>query len=120
LGYSEAKLPNDGFSFVDTLEDACVPGEFLLELAGYRYYEPSLSEIDIGSPVLLERERTNEFDPNAVKATHRDRKIGYINRLQAPAVGRWVDEGRVSAVLERLNGKPEKPRAFLFVRARGQ
>jgi len=32
LGYSGAKLPSDGFSIVNSLEDACVPSEFLIEL----------------------------------------------------------------------------------------
>jgi hypothetical protein len=116
LGYSEAKLPSDGFSLVDTLEDACIPSEFLLELAGYRHYPPSLTAADLGAPVSIEREPTNLYDPFAVVVHYEGRTIGYINRLQAPVVGRWVSENRVSAVLDRLNGRSDKPRAYIFLR----
>lgn len=32
----------------------------------------------IGSPVTLEREPTNQYDPNAVKVILKDKHIGYI------------------------------------------
>ena len=115
LAYSEAKLPSDGFSLVNTLEDAAVPSEFLLELAGYRHLEPSLTERDIGATVSLIPEPTNPYDPNAVTVQYGDKIIGYINRLQAPTVAQWIINDQVSAVLERLNGRPDKPRAFIFL-----
>jgi hypothetical protein len=116
LGYSEAKLPSDGFSLVNPLDDAGTPNEFLLELAGYRHHEPSLTKSDIGAVVDLVPEPTNPFDQNAVAIRYGSRTIGYINRLQAPVVGKWVQENRAFAVLEKLNGTPAKPRAFIFLR----
>jgi hypothetical protein len=41
-----------------------------------------------------------------------------VNRFQAPTVGRWLDTREVSASLLRLNGTPDKPRAFVFLRVR--
>jgi hypothetical protein len=116
LAYSEAKLPSDGFSLVDTLADANVPSEFLLELAGYRHRNPSLTNSDMGAVVTLVSEPSNAYDPNAVAIQYLGKAIGYINRLQAPTVRGWVDEERTSAVLEKLNGTPDKPRAFIFLR----
>jgi hypothetical protein len=116
LGYSEAKLPSDGFSLVNPLDDAGTPNEFLLELARYRHHEPSLVKNDIGASVDLVPEPTNAFDPNAVAIQYGLRTIGYINRLQAKVVGKWVQQNRASAVLEKLNGTPNKPRAFIFLR----
>jgi hypothetical protein len=118
LGYSEAKLPSDGFSLVDTLSEKPAPFEFLFEVAGYRYYDPSLSGDDIGSEVVMEHEPSNEFDPGAVMLKVSGKKIGYINRLQAPAVLSWVRQRRVRTAVEKLNGNSEKPRAFVFMYVR--
>jgi hypothetical protein len=116
LGYSEAKLPSDGFSLVNPLNDAVTPSEFLLELAGYRHRDPSLMNNDIGAAVALVPEPANAFDPNAVAIQYLSKTIGYINRFQALTVVGWINNNRVSAVLEKLNGKPDKPRAFIFLR----
>jgi hypothetical protein len=115
LGYSEAKLPSDGFSLVDALDDVQGPSEFVWEIAGYRHYR-GLTEAEVGSPVTLDLDPNNPFDPNAVQIRHKGRTIGYINRLQAPVVREWVQAGRVTASIERLNGTPERPKAFIFVR----
>ena len=116
LGYSEAKLPSDGFSLVNPLDEVGIPNEFLFELAGYRHHEPSLTKSDMGAAVALVPETANPFDPNAVVIQYKGKTIGYINRLQAPTVGRWLRNYQVSAVREKLNGRPDKPRAFIFLR----
>lgn len=118
LGYSGAKLPSDGFSLVDTLEGAGTPGEFLLELAGYRYYPPQLTDSDIGAEVSLVLEPTNPVDQGAVAVHYNDRKIGFINRLRTPVIKQWMASGRTSAVIERFNGRLDKPRAFIFLRVK--
>lgn len=117
LGYSGAKLPSDGFSLVNTLEGAQIPSEFLLEVAGYRHHQPSLSEDDVGKAVSLVPEPQNKFDPGAIAVRYGEKTIGYINRLKAPVIRNWIDAGRVSAVIEKLNGRPDKPRAFIFLRS---
>lgn len=115
LGYSEAKLPSDGFSLVDPLDSSRPPSEYLWEVAGYRHYQ-GLAPTDIGREVLLEAEPSNIQDPNAVAVKTSDRVIGYINRIQAPVVKRWTADGRASATIEKLNGTLDWPRAFIFVR----
>ena len=66
----------------------------------------------------IEDEPNNPKDPNAVQLVARQRKIGNINRLQAPAFLRWLAEAQVSGEIARLNGRPDKPRAFVFVSIR--
>lgn len=118
LGYTEAKLPTDGFSLVDTLESAVPPSEYLLEVAGYRHYLENSKDLEVGEMLSLALEPDNKFDPGAVMIQTRGRCIGYINRIQAPVVSRWVTNSSVSAWLERKNGTEGRPRAYIFVEVR--
>lgn len=117
LGRTEAKLPSDGFSIVDPLDGSAASYDLMLEIAGYRYHGYKVA-LSIGDPVSIELELDNEVDPGAVVIQAAGRKIGYSNRLQAPAFRQWLAERRVTAMVERLNGRPVKPRAFIFVRIR--
>jgi hypothetical protein len=119
LGRTEAKLPSDGFSVVDPLDPSQETCDLMLEIAGFRYYvkEQPLG-VGVGHKVTVSAEPDNPRDPGAVKISLGDRKIGNINRLQAPTFLRWLKDRKVTAVLERLNGKPDRPRAFIFARVR--
>jgi hypothetical protein len=119
VGATEAKLPSDGFSVVDPLDPEASNCDLMLEIAGFRYYSDKVtSALEVGQSVELHPEPQNEKDPGAVKVCVRGERIGYINRLQAPTFLRWIAERHVSATLERLNGSPNHPRAFIFVRIR--
>jgi len=119
LARTEAKLPSDGFSVVDPLDAETEWCDLLLEIAGFRYYVPSEPlQPDVGCPIEITPEPDNQFDPSAVQICMRSRKIGNVNRLQAATFLRWLVERRVSGALERLNGTPDKPRAYIFVRVR--
>ena len=115
LGLSEAQLPSDGFSVVDPLSGDVKRCELISELAGYRYYAREHPQPDLGQPVDLVPEPENAFDPNAIMVRLGDGKLGYINRIQAPAILEWIAQGRASAVVERLNGRPDRPRAFIYL-----
>jgi hypothetical protein len=117
LGQTEAKLPSDGFSIVDPLDAETDWCDLMLEIAGFRYYVPE-EPLEVGHQVEFEAEPDNQWDPNAVQVCAGVRRIGYINRLQAVTFLKWLSSRRVSGVIERLNGNPEKPRAFIFVRVR--
>jgi hypothetical protein len=117
LGRTEAKLPSDGFSVVDPLDAAADHCDLMLEVAGYRYYAKDV-RIAPGDPVAIQAEPSNAFDPDAVMICDGGLKIGNINRLQAGTFQQWLTDRRVSGVVERLNGPPERPRAFIFVRVR--
>jgi hypothetical protein len=119
LGHTEAKLPNDGFSLVDALDPAASRCDLMLELAGYGHYAKTVEDVmSVGLPVSIETEPTNQYDANAVKVSVRGHTIGYINRLQTKAFQCWLRERQVTAVVERLNGSADRPRAFVFVRVR--
>lgn len=119
LGQTGAMLPSDGFSLVDPLAPEASHCDLLLEIAGYRYHAPEdKAAIEIGMPVELQPEPENEHDPSAVRVVAGTRKLGYINRLQAPTFRRWLESRRVTGVIERLSGKAGHPRAFIFVRVR--
>jgi hypothetical protein len=118
LAVTEAKLPSDGFSLVDTLDPHIGHCDLFLEVAGFRYYSAEIPFLSgaLGEQIQLSAEPTNQQDPNAIMVLVRRSRIGYINRLQAPTFLRWMTEGRVHGFLERLNGSTNRPRAFIFVR----
>ena len=117
LAYTEAKLPSDGFSLVNTLEGLTPPCELFLELAGYRYYVDGLKAPPrIGAALTIEPEPQNERDRQAIVVRLNGQTIGYINRLQTSRIHGWLQTADVSAVLERLNGHSDKPRAFIFLK----
>jgi hypothetical protein len=117
LGITEAKLPNDGFSLVDRLDGTAPHRELLLEVAGHRYYHSNLPRGNVvGDPVALVPEPENKFDRNAVMVRFHGLCVGYINRLQTDTFSLWLSERRVTGVVERVNGNPQRPRLFIFVR----
>jgi hypothetical protein len=118
LAVAEAKLPSDGFSLVDPLDPAADRRDVVFEVAGHGHYRDSRAGLSEEQAVRLARDPTNAHDAYAVRVEADGRLIGFVNRLQAPAVGRWLDARAVSASLLRLSGTPERLRAFVFLRVR--
>lgn len=119
LGYTEAKLPSDGFSVVDRLSPEADDCDLMIEIAGYRHYAAKRPARP-GEPVALVPEPTNKYDKNAVMVCAGDECIGYINRLQTETFLRWLPTRDVSGFVERLNGSADRPSAYIFVRVRGR
>lgn len=117
LGRTEATLPSDGFSVVDPLNPDATRCDLLLEVAGYRYYAGKV-EIASGQAIEVVADCSNKHDPNAVEFRVGGRKFGNVNRLQAQTFRRWLEEARVDGHVERINGTPERPRAFVFIRVK--
>ncbi|NIJ49771.1 HIRAN domain-containing protein [Rhizomicrobium electricum] len=118
LGASEARLPSDGFSLVDPLDNFLAPTEVVFEIAGYRHCDPDLTNADVGAKVSFQLEPTNVYDPGAIKIVKGTRKLGYVNKLQARQFRTILDGFCVSAWIARLNGTADHPRAFIFVQVR--
>ncbi|MBN4079302.1 HIRAN domain-containing protein [Beggiatoa alba] len=117
LGYSGAKLPSDGFSLIHPFDNVIGPCEFLTEVAGFRYIEDvTVEEIIIGDEVSFVPEPDNQYDSDAIKIMLNKKKIGYVNRGQLPAFHRWINDSNISAVIERSNGRPDRPLIYLFVK----
>jgi hypothetical protein len=115
LGYSEARLPGDGYSIIHPFDDNPVPCEFLSEIAGFRYYKDSISDLEFGAALHFEFEKDNPVDPNAIRILLGKQKIGYVNRGQLKAFAYWLTHNKVRAYVERKNGRPDKLRVLMFV-----
>ena len=116
LAYTGARLTGDGFSVCETFDGFEPPFTYVFDVAGSRHYKRLYDELKQDDCLRLEREPDNEHDPDAVRIVQIDgTKVGYVNRLQAKAVGRWLDDDGISARVFRANGRIEYPR--LFVRA---
>lgn len=119
LAYTGARLPSDGFSVVNTLEDVRAPSELVLEIVGHRHWVSKLkSQLRVGEALDLVLEPTNQWDKNAVVVKAHGEIVGYVNRLQTAAFHKWLRESSVEATLDRLNGSSDRPRAYMFVRVR--
>lgn len=118
LAYTGARLTSDGFSVSESFHGFEAPFTYIFDVAGYRRYREKNLDLDNSDTVYLERERDNPQDPNAVRFVRvpedRDTRVGYVNRLQAEAVGRWVDKCEISASVFRINGRSEYPRLFVW------
>lgn len=122
LGYGEGRLPSDGFHVVNDYAETSPPVEFLTEAAGLSYgaYVGRMEEVALNQTVRFDPEPDNEHAPNAVAIKLNDLKLGYINRIQAPAAGRWIEQGlNVQGTIFRKNGLPSAPRVFVFMEVSG-
>ncbi|MCV0387412.1 MAG: HIRAN domain-containing protein [Nitrobacter sp.] len=116
LAYTEAKLPSDGFSLVNPLDDAEGPCQFLFEVAGYRHYAEKLkTKLEPGMPLIFVREPTNPHDSAAIRLEASGESVGYVNRLQTGAFHRWMKDGVVRAIVDRTNGTVARPRLLMFI-----
>jgi hypothetical protein len=116
LGYSGAKLPSDGFSIVHPFDDVDEPCEILTEVAGFRYYSGMDMQLAAGMNATLQPEPNNPFDPQAIMVTINGKKVGFIGRGVLAAFHRWMNSGcEITAVIEKMNGRPERPSIMLFV-----
>jgi hypothetical protein len=119
LGLTEAKLPSDGFSVVDPLDQSLPECDLFLEVVGYRYYQPNLDFCPVvGEAVELRPEPDNPHDGGAVMLVCREKKVGNINRLQAATMRTWLAQRRVTAIVERTNGTSEHPKLYVFIKVR--
>ncbi len=118
LALTEAKLPSDGFSLIDRLDPAASRLKVVFEIAGHRHNAAGRHRLVVGQTLDLVADPTNAHDAHAVRVEAGGELIGHINRLQAEAVGQWLQYRQVSASLLRLNGKPDHARVFAFVSVR--
>ncbi|MBF0399306.1 MAG: hypothetical protein HQL90_00910 [Magnetococcales bacterium] len=119
LGYVGAQLPGDGFSLVHPFDTAKPPFEFLEEVAGFRHIEgfkkvlPLLSN---GQEIQLRADPDNPHDPLAIRIELLDgRPIGFVNKLQAPGLHRWLEIPGVRGFIDRINGTEDRPLVYVFL-----
>lgn len=119
LAYTEAKLPSDGFSLVGELERSLLVGDLILDVAGTRYQDfGDCCPARPGDLLTLRKEPTNDHDPSAIEIYWQKVKIGYVNRMQAPTVGYWMDHRDIHLIVQRVNGRTGSPKVYALLRVR--
>ena len=118
LAATGARLPGDGFSLVDPLDGAAHSVDLLFEITGFRHFGDESVQVHEGDQLGLEPEPSNAKDPHAIRVTAAGMTIGYVNRLQAVTIGGWIRQRAVACWIERLNGRPDLPRAYAFLQVR--
>ena len=118
LAVTEAHLPSDGFSLIDPLDAAAKSVDFTFEIAGFRHRIVSCPRLREGDQLELVPEPSNKWDGSAVQVLFCGSCVGYVNRLQAATIFRWLDAREVHCFVARLNGSQKSPRAYAFARVR--
>ncbi len=116
LAYTGAKLPGDGFEIIPDLTGIAPPLEFVIEVAGFRYHDIPASALRLGDFVNLVPEPENQTDNKAIAVEHAMGKIGYVPGPYCSSVAGWLERYGVTATVKRINGKPERPLIYLFLR----
>ena len=119
LGYTGGKLPGDGFSFVHTFEEAPIPCELMIDVAGIRHYKDAHLPLEtlINSPVIFKPEPDNPQDSEAIIIETQEGKcIGYVSRAQTDTFHKWLRHHRVNGIVERINGATDRPTILLYVK----
>ncbi len=114
LGYTGAALPSDGFALVPDFPDSPGAFDYITELAGVRHVSGlNLSGVRVGDEVQFAMDRENTVDRDAVFVVHKGKPLGYVNRAIRQRLAKWASTGQLSARVERLNGKPERPLVYV-------
>ncbi len=118
LAITEARLPSDGFSLIDPLDEGSECVDLVFEIAGFRHYQEAGATMALGDRLELCKEPGNPRDPLAIQVLATKRTIGYVNRLQAHAIGEWLTAREVNCWVARINGRVGAPRAYAFLQVR--
>jgi hypothetical protein len=120
LGYTNAKLPSDGFEIYADLSNARPPFEVVVEVAGFRHQSlVAADDMYIGDPIVFKAEPDNVHDSNAIAIFYNSSRIGYVDRAQASAFQTWMRRGySLNATVERINGKADRPLVYVYVAVR--
>ena len=119
LAYTGA-CEDDDFSICETFDGFDRPFRFLFDIANVRRdgtYDVC-AKLAPGEALTFKREPDSPHGPNAVKvvrAANEKEKAGYVNHLQAEAVGRWLDEGEVMASVFDFSEWSVDPRLYVNV-----
>ncbi len=117
LAYTGARLASDSFGVTETFDGFDRPFEFIFDIAGFRHHLNNIEDLKGGDPVRLVADPTNKHDSNAVCVVRDgERRLGFINRLQAERVLEWMHANAIRTEIFRLNGRPQYPRLFILVR----
>jgi len=116
LGYTGAALPRDGFRFLPEFP-ALGHLEFVVEVAGHRYQEGCCA---LGEAVRFTAEPDNPHDAEAVAVeTLSGCMLGYVMHGMGHQFSEWLESGRLSGEIVRINGTTDRPVVLVHVEFEG-
>ena len=117
LGYSGAKLPSDGFSLIHPFNDVDGECELLIEAAGFRHLKKNRDlDVKIDAPASFLKEFNTVTNEDAICIAIGGQHIGYVNRGLIPTFLDWMNDKRIkNAWIDKINGTPGKPTAYVYV-----
>jgi hypothetical protein len=86
-------------------------------LAGFRYHAAAevWDQLRVGDALIMERERDNPHDGNAVSLSWRGRKLGYVPRRENAVLAWGLERGEpLRARISRLSQQPNPARRIEF------
>ncbi len=110
------QLPSDGFNLIPNLEEATVPFDYVMEVAGARYYMTyeEVMSIEPGTPVRLVCEDDNEHHCDAIALKISDKKIGYVNKLFCSTF-RSLIEKDIRCTVAKVSGANDRPLIYVMI-----
>lgn len=117
LGYTGAKLPDDGFELVHPFENISEPFELITEVAGFRHEsEIEKDSVNIGSTVDFVPEPDNSHDKRAVRIELDGKKLGYVDRGRVELFQYHLKADHlVRGEVVRKNGTESRPLIYIYV-----
>lgn len=117
LAHTGAKLPGDGFEVIPDLSGVKTPFDLIFEVAGTRHQiDIRLDSVSVGDSVTLRPEPTNTYDPNAIEVLHSSGgRLGYAPRPFCEPLHQLLEEGGLSASIQKLNGRPDRRLVYVLV-----
>lgn len=116
LGYSGAKLPDDGFELVHPFDEPPEVFEILIEIAGFRHEtEVKAETLKAGDSIRFVIEPDNSVDNDAILIEHAGHKLGYVPRGHLDMFHRMLSQGaNISGEVFRINGSLERPLIYVL------
>jgi hypothetical protein len=117
LGYTGAKLPDDGFEIVHPFDNAGDRFQLVIEIAGFRYHsEIQASNIQLDANVFFEDDDPNPADSEAIRVKYDGKKIGYVDRIRKDIFNRYMSLGyNIDGRVFRKNGTDDRPLIYVLV-----
>lgn len=79
--------------------------------------EGIVAALAVGAPVVLIREPTNAFDPNAVAVWVNNQRVGYISKKQNAVLAQFIDQQPLRSLAMDSNAEPVRAVDAKFVRS---
>jgi hypothetical protein len=119
LGYTGGRLPSDGFAFVPLFAAGAAPCDYITEVAGLRHvFRGDPGSIRPGDDVELSPDRDNPIESDALVVSWQGQRLGFVNRAFLVTANRWLREHQVTASVDRINGRPNRPLVYIRLEVR--